>query len=105
MSFIYCHLNFHANLLRPWRFPLTTKNRGKHDNYLLIQPVRFRVLIQPVRFMVLNFHPVRFMVLNFHPDAVLSTRKQDMSEVILQILSSLCLPCLLNKVEFVLFAN
>jgi hypothetical protein len=22
MSFIYCHLNFHANLLRPWRFPL-----------------------------------------------------------------------------------
>jgi len=23
MSFIYCHLNFHANLLRPWRFPLT----------------------------------------------------------------------------------
>jgi hypothetical protein len=95
MSFIYCHLNFHANLLRPWRFPLTTKNRGKHDNYLLIQPVRFRVLIQPVR----------FRVLNFHPDAVLSTRKQDMSEVILQILSSLCLPCLLNKVEFVLFAN
>ena len=25
MSFIYCHLNFHANLLRPWRFPLTCK--------------------------------------------------------------------------------
>jgi hypothetical protein len=27
MSFIYCHLNFHANLLRPWawRFPLTSK--------------------------------------------------------------------------------
>jgi HD-like signal output (HDOD) protein len=23
MSFIYCHLNFHANLLRPWRFPLS----------------------------------------------------------------------------------
>jgi hypothetical protein len=23
MSFIYCHLNFHANMLRPWRFPLT----------------------------------------------------------------------------------
>jgi hypothetical protein len=23
MSFIYCHLNFHANLLRPWSFPLT----------------------------------------------------------------------------------
>ena len=22
MSLIYCHLNFHANLLRPWRFPL-----------------------------------------------------------------------------------
>ena len=22
MYFIYCHLNFHANLLRPWRFPL-----------------------------------------------------------------------------------
>ena len=22
MSFIYCHLNFHDNLLRPWRFPL-----------------------------------------------------------------------------------
>jgi hypothetical protein len=22
MSFIYCHLNFHTNLLRPWRFPL-----------------------------------------------------------------------------------
>jgi hypothetical protein len=22
MSFIYCHLNFHANLLRPWPFPL-----------------------------------------------------------------------------------
>jgi len=22
MSFIYCHLNFHANLLGPWRFPL-----------------------------------------------------------------------------------
>ena len=21
MSFIYCHLNFHASLLRPWRFP------------------------------------------------------------------------------------
>jgi hypothetical protein len=21
MSFIYCHLNFHANLLRSWRFP------------------------------------------------------------------------------------
>ena len=23
MSFIYCHLNFHANLLRPWPFPLS----------------------------------------------------------------------------------
>jgi hypothetical protein len=22
MSFIYCHLNFHANLLKPWRFPV-----------------------------------------------------------------------------------
>jgi hypothetical protein len=22
MSFIYCHLNFHANLLRPWPLPL-----------------------------------------------------------------------------------
>ena len=22
MSFIYCHLNVHANLLRPWPFPL-----------------------------------------------------------------------------------
>jgi hypothetical protein len=22
MSFIQCHLNFRANLLRPWRFPL-----------------------------------------------------------------------------------
>ena len=22
MSFIYCHLNFQANLLRPWPFPL-----------------------------------------------------------------------------------
>jgi hypothetical protein len=22
MSFIYCHLNFHVNLLRPWPFPL-----------------------------------------------------------------------------------
>jgi hypothetical protein len=22
LSFIYCHLNFHANLIRPWTFPL-----------------------------------------------------------------------------------
>ena len=27
MSFIYCHLNFHANLLRPWRFPLSSVKR------------------------------------------------------------------------------
>ena len=26
MSFIYCHLNFHANLLRPWHFPLRCKH-------------------------------------------------------------------------------
>ena len=26
MYFIYCHLNFHANLLRPWPFPL---NNGR----------------------------------------------------------------------------
>ena len=28
MSFIYCHLNYHANLLRPWRFPLITTQTG-----------------------------------------------------------------------------
>ena len=27
MSFIYCHLNFHANLLRPWPFPLSNEFR------------------------------------------------------------------------------
>jgi len=26
MSFIYFHLNFHANLLRPWRFPLISSS-------------------------------------------------------------------------------
>ena len=36
MSFIYCHLNFQANLLRPWRFPLKLllklqKCHGRHD--------------------------------------------------------------------------
>ena len=38
MSFIYCHLNFHATLLRPWRFPLKLllkfafkKCHGRHD--------------------------------------------------------------------------
>jgi hypothetical protein len=30
MSFIYCRLNFHANLqLRPWRFPLMFGNLKK----------------------------------------------------------------------------
>ena len=24
MSFSYCHLNIHANLLKPWSFPLKT---------------------------------------------------------------------------------
>jgi hypothetical protein len=33
MSFIYCHLNFHANLLRPWPFPLTKQFLGEiQDN-------------------------------------------------------------------------
>jgi len=27
LTFIYCHLNFHANLLRPWRFPLTCMSK------------------------------------------------------------------------------
>ena len=33
MSFIYCHLNFHANLLRPWRFPLTTTTKYTYDYF------------------------------------------------------------------------
>jgi hypothetical protein len=37
MSFIYCHLNFHANLLRPWCFPLRSNlfqisNKAKTKN-------------------------------------------------------------------------
>ena len=28
MSFIYCHLNFHPNLVRPWLFPLTLDTFG-----------------------------------------------------------------------------
>ena len=31
MSFIYCHLNFHANLLRPWRFPLSNNHSVSHS--------------------------------------------------------------------------
>ena len=33
MSFIYCHLNFHANLLRPWRFPLNSHQRILMDMF------------------------------------------------------------------------
>jgi hypothetical protein len=29
MSFIYCHLNFHANVLRPWRFPLNVTEASR----------------------------------------------------------------------------
>jgi len=29
MSFIYCRLNFHANLLRPWRFPSSPNGNRK----------------------------------------------------------------------------
>jgi hypothetical protein len=33
MSFIYCHLNLQANLLRPWPFPLNTINQPNQANY------------------------------------------------------------------------
>ena len=39
MSFIYCHLNFHANLLRPWRFPLINMIIGV--TYLERSPINF----------------------------------------------------------------
>ena len=32
MSFIYCHLNFHANLLRPWRFSLIARRPSDCDD-------------------------------------------------------------------------
>jgi hypothetical protein len=41
MSFIYCHLNFHANLLRPWPFPLIYNRKHLYSNYLNI--CHFRV--------------------------------------------------------------
>jgi hypothetical protein len=34
MSFIYCHLNFHANLLRPWPFPLNSLIHPEENIYL-----------------------------------------------------------------------
>ena len=34
MSFIYCHLNFHANLLRPWRFPSLSFINKRNNNIL-----------------------------------------------------------------------
>jgi hypothetical protein len=39
MSFNYCHLNFHANLLRPWRFPLINMIIGV--TYLERSPIIF----------------------------------------------------------------
>jgi hypothetical protein len=33
MSFIYCQLNIHANLLRPWRFPLIQQKKKILENY------------------------------------------------------------------------
>jgi hypothetical protein len=36
MSFIYCHLNLHANLLRPWPFPLNTINQPNQANYYTV---------------------------------------------------------------------
>ena len=36
MSFIYCHLNFHPNLLRPWRFPLKKNLKFKFQWFYIV---------------------------------------------------------------------
>ena len=36
MSFIYCHLNFHANLSRPWRFPLKKNLKFKFQWFYIV---------------------------------------------------------------------
>jgi hypothetical protein len=41
MSFIYYHLNFHANLLRPWRFHL--KSTALFDKINIIQMANFGI--------------------------------------------------------------
>jgi hypothetical protein len=38
MSFIYCHLNFHANLLRPWPFPLSNNDYIEIDLFIVSFP-------------------------------------------------------------------
>jgi hypothetical protein len=43
MSFIYCHLNFHTNLLRPWHFPLSMTLLGTRF-YIDTSPMIFWLL-------------------------------------------------------------
>jgi hypothetical protein len=70
MSFICCHLNFHANLLRPWPFPL--------NEY---ETVHSRRLINLGIFVVLML----FGVQKFIPQ--LQIRKQNTGKVILHVQS------------------
>jgi hypothetical protein len=48
MSFIYCHLNFHPNLLRPWHFPLS------HSSLALYIPVPLICVFQFVEELSIN---------------------------------------------------
>ena len=48
MSFIYCHLNFHTNLLRPWPFPLIS---APSELYAIIYQLEFtNIYIGPEQF-------------------------------------------------------
>jgi hypothetical protein len=40
MSFIYYHLNFHDNLLRPWRFPLKNEDFNLPVNSIINPLIR-----------------------------------------------------------------
>ena len=42
--YIYCHLNVHANLLRPWRFPLNI-DKNKNIKFIRLKIMLFRCIV------------------------------------------------------------
>jgi hypothetical protein len=54
MSFIYCHLNFNANLLRPWPFPLMITIY--QEILYTIYYIQYTYLLNRTRFPYLDFY-------------------------------------------------
>jgi hypothetical protein len=64
MSFIYCHLNFYANLLRPWPFPLKLQETGV-PVWNLVFFVRLRIFTLAAVSSLVTLAPVSSFVILF----------------------------------------